>query len=186
MAFVEDLEYTSPEIISLAIARKQLQLEEDFTEDDTLIQLYIDAAITEAENYTNIEISEKKFRVDGKSFEDALTFSKQKIQAIDSIKYIDVDGVTQTIAAEKYSLQKVDKYENKITFSEDYTLPEVKEFTPNAVQISVTVGYESGKVPKAIQKALLLMITNSYEFRNDAVKEKCTASENVLHKYRRY
>ena len=186
MAFIVELAHTTPEVISLATAKKQLQLESDFIEDDTLIQIYIDAAITEAENYINSEITEKKFRVDGKSFADALTFSKQKITAIDSVVYTDVDGAEQTIDAANYYLDAVDKYENKIVFKEDYTLPEVKPYTQNAVKISVTVGYAAGKVPKAMQKALLLMITNSYEFRTDNVKEKCTVSENTLHKYRRF
>lgn len=186
MAFVVELEHTAPEVISLATARKQLQLESDFTEDDTLISMYIDAAISEAESYINSEISQKKFKIEGKSFADALTFNRQKIIAIDSIKYLDTEGNTQTIAATDYSLQNVDKYENKIEFSEDFTLPEVVKYNPKAVTIEVTVGYAEGKVPKAIQKALLVMVTNSYEFRTDTVKEKITASETTLHKYRRF
>lgn len=186
MAFIVELEHIAPEVISLTTARKQLQLEADFTEDDALIEIYIEAAIIDAENYINLEITEKKFRIDGKSFEDVLKFNKQKITSIDSILYKDVTGVEQTIDPENYHLDSVDKYENKITFKEDFVLPEVKEYTPNAVKISVTVGYPSGKVPKAIVKNLLLMITNSYEFRTDTVKEKITASETSLHKYRRY
>lgn len=186
MAFIVELEHIAPEVISLATAKKQLQLETDFIEDDALIAIYIDAAITEAENYINSEITEKKFRIDGKSFDDALKFNKQKITSIDGIVYTDVDGVEQTIDPVNYYLDAVDKYENKITFKEDFVLPDVKEYTPNAVKISVTVGYPDGKVPKAMQKALLLMITNSYEYRTDGVKEKCTVSENTLHKYRRF
>jgi hypothetical protein len=64
--------------------------------------------------------------------------------------------------------------------------PEIKAFDPAAVNLQVTVGFSVGKVPKAIQKALLLMVTDSYEFRNDTVKEKSTASENALHPYKRF
>lgn len=186
MAFIEELDYASPTVLPLELVKKQLQLEADFIEDDALISIYVDAAITEAENYIHSEISEKKFRIDGKSFNDALSFDKQKINTIDSIKYLDAAGVLQTVDPANYTLESVNKHETKIAFVEGFEFPEVQEFKPNAVQVSVTVGYKEGKVPKAIVKALLLMVTNSYEFRTDTVKEKCNVSENALHKYRRY
>jgi uncharacterized phiE125 gp8 family phage protein len=186
MAFIQELEHISPEIISLATARKQLQLESDFTEDDALISTYIDAAISEAEHFINSEISEKKFKVQGKSFSDAMAFNKQILQSVESVKYTPVTGVEATIDVANYSIVNVDKYENQIEFSEDFVYPEVKPYTATAVQIEFTVGYPEGKVPKAMQKALLLMISESYEFRTDTVKEKSTAAENTLRKFRRY
>ena len=186
MAFVIELEHTSPEIISLAKAKKQLQIETDFIEDDDLILDYIEAAISQAENIINSEISEKKYEIQGKSFEDVLGFNRQKITSVDSVVIVDENGDNQTVNADNYSLETVDKYENKIVFKEDYQLPEVQKYNRNAVNLKVTVGYKAGKVPKAIQKALLLMITHSYEYRSDTVKEKCTAAEIALQPYRRY
>lgn len=186
MAFVIDLEHTAPEVISLAKARKQLQLESDFIEDDSLITDYIDAAIVQAENYINSEINEKKFEIRGKSFDDVFRFKKQKITSVQSIIYKNEVGEDQTIAETNYSLQNVDKYENAIVFNDDFVLPMVKPFDSSAVILKVTVGYSSGKVPKIIQKALLVMITESYENRTDTVKEKSTASENALHPYKRF
>jgi uncharacterized phiE125 gp8 family phage protein len=186
MAFIEELPHESPEIISLATARKQLQMESDFTEDDALISTYIDAAINEAEHFINSEISEKKFKVQGKSFSDAMAFNKHILQSVESIKYTPVIGAEETIAAENYSIVNVDKYENQIEFAENFEYPAIKPYTPTAVKIEFTVGYPAGKVPKAIQKALLLMISQSYEFRTDTIKEKSTAAENTLQKFRRY
>lgn len=186
MAIVIELEHTSPVIVSVVEAKKQLQIETDFTEDDTLIESYIDAAINWAENYINSEISEKKFRCQGKSFDDALQFNLQKIQSVDEFKYKNVAGDEVVIAAANYSLQRVDKFENKITFNDDYVFPEVKEYDPTAVIIDTTVGYATGKVPKAIKQAILLKITDLYEHRTDSVKEKATAAESLLHPYKRY
>lgn len=137
MAFVTEIEHESPEIISLSIARKQLQLEVDFTEDDQLIQLYIDAAIGDAEAVINSAILEVKERVEGKSFADVLKYSNQKIQSIDLVKYKDLEGVSKTIEATNYSLERVDKYENKIVFNEDFVFPEVKQFDSKAVTINI-------------------------------------------------
>lgn len=188
MAQVVEQTHVAPEIISLARAKKQLKFDDHEAEhiEDDLIQSYIDAAIGYAENYTGQEITEKKYLINGKSFQDALSFSKQKIQSIDSIKYLDTEGTEQTIATENYQLTTVDKYENAIEFAEDYTLPEVQQYKFNAVKLTVIVGYASGKVPKSMQQAILMLIGHYYENRQDAVKEKCTAAENMLHKYRRY
>lgn len=186
MAFIKPIAHTSPEVILLVMARKQLQLETDFTEDDDLIESYIEAAISEAENYINAEITEKKFEIQGKSFEDALKFNKQVLQSVESIEYRNEAGTLITIDDANYYLQTVDKYENTVEFAENYVFPAVKEYTPDAVIVKFTVGYPATKVPKAIIQALLLMITHSYENRMDTIKEKSTAAENKLHKYRRF
>jgi uncharacterized phiE125 gp8 family phage protein len=186
MAFIKPITHTSPEVISLAMARKQLQLEADFTEDDDLIASYIESAISEAENFINQEITEKKFEIQGKSFQDALVFNKQILQSVESIEYKNEAGTLIPIDASNYYLQTVDKYETTVEFAENYVFPTVKEYTPDAVIVKFTVGYASGTVPKAIIQALLLMITHAYENRTDSIKEKSTAAENKLHKYKRF
>ena len=186
MAFIVEQEYASPEIISLATMRKQLELEEDFTEDDALISSYILAAINQAENYINSEIAEKKFTITSLSFDGILNFKKQKLQSVDSISYKDVDGNSQTIEAGNYSMQTVDRFENSIVFNEDYQFPVVKKYDQSAVTLNITVGYPSGKVPTVIKQAIILIVAHFYEHRVDSVKEKCTAAEMLLQPYRRY
>ena len=186
MAFILETTSTPPEVISLAKMRKQLQLEDDFTEDDTLISDFIEAAINQAENYINSEITQKTFTVTGKSFEDVLAFKKQKIQAVTSITYKDEAGDSQTVTDTNYSLQTVDKFENSIVFNENFELPKVKEYDPAAVTLNVTVGYAANKVPKAIKQAIILLVAFMYEHRVDSVKEKSTAAETLLQAYRRY
>lgn len=188
MAQLVEVTHTAPTIITLAKAKKQLRFDDadaNHIEDD-LIQVYIDAAVSYAENYTGQEITEKKYKINGKSFTDALTFSTQKIQSIDSIKYLDKNGDLQTIAADNYQLKTVDKYENTLEFTEDFIMPTVQEYKFNAVQIELTVGYAANKVPKSMMVALLMLVSHYYENRQDAVKEKCTAAEDMLHKYKRF
>lgn len=188
MAQLVKITHTSPEVLSLLKAKKQLRFDDPSAAhpEDDLIEDYIDAAISYAENYTNQEITEKKFKINGSSFADALSFNKQLIQSIDLVEYYDESNVKQTISTENYFLTTVDDYENKIEFSGDFTFPEVKEYRPDAVQISVTVGYASGEVPKGIIQPLKMLVSWYYENREDQVKEKCTAAEVKLHNYRRY
>lgn len=188
MAFVVQQSHTTPTIISLLQAKKQLQFDApaDVHEDDDVINEIILEAIEVAENIINSEISEKVFLITGKSFEDVLAFNKQVIKEITSITYKDVNGNAQTVDAANYSLQAVDKFENKIVFNEDYEFPEVKEYDPAAVSLTVKVGYADGKTPKAIQRALKLIITKFYEKREDSIQEKTTAAELILQPFRRY
>ena len=113
-------------------------------------------------------------------------FCEFYITNVETFTYKDANGDVQTVPSANYSLQSVDKYENKIEFTEDYELPEVKEYDPAAVTLQVKVGYADGKTPKGIIKALKLLITHFYEHRSDSVKEKTTAAELILQPYRRY
>ena len=140
MAFYIELYHTPDEIVTLQEFKAQLK-EVDPTEDhpeDGLFQQYIDAAVEECESYINRAIVEKKYKISGKSFEEAITSSLHTIIAIDQIAYKPADytsGVLTVLDAENYTLSKVDSVENKIEFLENTTLPEVKEFTPDAVQV---------------------------------------------------
>jgi uncharacterized phiE125 gp8 family phage protein len=186
MAFIVEQDYASPEIITLATMRKQLELEEDFTEDDALISSYIAAAINQAENYINSEILEKKFTITSVSFDGVLNFKRQKLQSIESIAYKDAAGVSQTITANNYSIQTVDSFENTIVFNEDFVFPILKKYDQSAVTLKIVVGYPIGKVPKVILQAIILTVSHFYENRVDYVKEKGTAAEVLLQQYRRY
>ena len=189
MALIIDVINTVPQVvISLSKAKKQMRFDDADAEhlEDELIQVYIDAAITKAENFINSEITEKKYEIRGKSFADVLTFSRQKIQKVTAVTFKDTSGASQTVNAEDYHLTTVDKYENQFSFNEDFVLPEVKAYTPDAVSVFLTVGYPSGKVPKDLQVAILMLASSYNEKREDSVKDKTTAAENLLQPYRKY
>lgn len=188
MALELTVDHIAPEVVSLVKAKKQMRFDDAEAEhlEDDLIYVYIEAAVKYAENFIESEISEKKYEIRGKSFKDALSFSRQKVQAIDVIKYKDIAGELKTVEAANYHLETVDKYETKIVFNEDYILPEVKQFTPDAVTLFVTVGYAAGKVPKDIIVAVLMLASSYNEKREDSIKDKRTAAENLLQPYRKY
>lgn len=188
MAFVVEETHSAPTIITLTQAKKQLQFDApaDEHEDDDVIQEMIDEAIEVAENIINSEIKEKVFTITGKSFEDVFTFKRQIITNVESFTYKDANGNSQTINASNYSLQKVDKYENKIVFNEDFTIPDVKKYDPAAVSLQVKVGYANGKTPKTAIRGIKLLIADFYKNRYNTVQEKRTAAEHILQSLRRY
>ncbi|OCK44376.1 hypothetical protein BA195_06780 [Tenacibaculum soleae] len=186
MARFTEIAHTPDPIITLAKAKKQCRIEADYTDEDDLLQDYIDASVAIAESKIYCAIQERKYAVTGKSFSDVLQFSKQKITAIDKIEYVDEAGNTQILSDDLYSLDEVDAYENKICFINESELPTVKKLTPNAVTLTVLVGYPAGKIPKDIKAALLMLVTDMYEKRMNFVQEKQTAVDNLLHKHRYY
>ncbi len=178
--FIEDTSFEAVEIIGLGLAKKQLKIEPEQVEEDDLILSYIGAAISYAQSYTGAVIEQQKFIVKAKNFEDVLCFRKQKIIEIDKIEYLDLQGTLQVLSEDNYSLTAVDKYENKLTFSGD--LPKIKAFTPDAVVAHLVCGFD--KIPKAIKQALLLLITDFYEYRSDRLKSYNTTAIQLLSAYK--
>ena len=178
------ISHTAPEIISTAKAKEHLKIEADFVADDNLIDDYVQAAIGAAENYIGASINEAKFEVHSAEFIDFYEFKVSPVQLISAVVYIDEDDQVQTLEAEKYELLPVDGYTSKIRYISE--LPEVIADSSKAVQIALTTGYAVGKVPQAIQSAILLTLTDLYENREDRVNNLPTRSQSLLRKYRIY
>jgi hypothetical protein len=183
MAFYIELDHAPDEIVTLQEFKQQLK-EVDPTQEhpeDTLFQGYIDAAVEECESYINRAIVTRKYRISGKSFLEATASSLHTVISIDEIAYKPVGytaGDLTVLGTENYTLSRVDSVENKIEFLENSTLPEVREFTPDAVQVSITVGMQ--KAYKKIKQAVLLKAVAMDQLRADYVKNKTTASERLL------
>ena len=149
--------------------------------------MYIDASVEECEDYINRAIVERKYKVSGKSFQEVIVQSLHTIISIDEIAYKPenyTSGDLEVLPEEAYSLQRVDKVENILEYTEGYNLPTVKQFTPDAVQLSITVGL--GKVSKKIKQAVLLKAAAMDQYRADYVKNKTTASETLLQAFKKY
>ncbi|QOD60652.1 hypothetical protein H9I45_15130 [Polaribacter haliotis] len=190
MAFYTDLNFEPAEpIVTLAEFKtqiKELDAEEE-TPEDALWQNFLDASLEECESYINRAITTKKYKISGKSFNDVIVNSLHTIIEIEKIEYKSPDytsGSLETLSTDSYSLQRVDTVENKLEYTEGITLPTVKEFTPDAVQLYITVGLV--KVSKKIKQAILLKAAAMDKFRADYVKNKPTASESLLNSFIRY
>ncbi|MCG7502388.1 head-tail connector protein [Tenacibaculum sp. Mcav3-52] len=181
--FVEVENQQIPEIVSLAVVKEHLKIEPEFTQEDVLIQSYIGAAISYAEGYTGRIIQNVQYEVYGVSFEDVLNFKQQTKISVDSIQYYDENNVLQTLSATSYQLKKIDKFESIVDYVVD-ELPIVKEQRSDAVKLVVTCGFK--KLPKAIKQAVLLLVSDFYEFRSDRPKTYSTSVQNLLGPYKYY
>lgn len=181
--YIFKLDHPAPEVISLTRAKEHLKV--DSTVEDGYITDLIAAAIEDAENYIGANINEAKYQLKSNAFNNGYEFKQSPIQEITQVAYRDKAGANQTLQDTDYELLPVDKLISKINYT-IANLPEVLENSNQAVTIDITVGYADGKVPKGVQSAVLLILADLYENRQDKIRKLPTRAQSLLRKYRIY
>jgi len=184
--------------VTLSQTQQHLRL---FTEsgshpDDDLIQVYIDAATGAAEDYLQRYLAQRQIRLKRDEFpiantqgEIVINLPVYPVLSVDSITYVDPDGNTQTLTGYEVDADSVPA---RIRVIEP---PDVKDGLSN-LTINVTVGYASDTsppsadlIPSVIKHAILLMIGQMYEHRENVVvgtiaTELPKTFEYLLHPHR--
>jgi len=204
MDFYIPVAHTSPEILSLEAAKKQLKMEDLGTFDDDIILDCIEAAIDEAESYTSTNIRQRKYIVKSNKWLDQdFEFREQIITEVSKLTYktasetIILQDVAATNEVEEITdlsdfleLLPVDKYATVIHYKniEDISdLPELIETKTDAVAFEVTVGYPENKVPKGLLQGIKLLMHENYNIRNNMEsKGYLTAAKIKLEPYKYY
>lgn len=158
------------EPVSLAEAKLHLKIETADTADDTLVTYLIKAAREQAEEYTRRSFIETTWERRMDTFFDdgqdgIILLKKNPVKSITSIKYLDVDGVEQTIASTYYNLLTGDEPMG-VEPAYNYSWPAHRE-DAQRVRVQFKAGYAT--VPSSIKAALLLIIGHLYENREDVV-----------------
>ena len=169
-------------VVTLAQAKKQLRIEAAFTDEDELIQSYIDAAVVNCENFIGGHIIPGDLVISYDKFESPVVFEAFPLKTITSVKYFAAD-VETTLAPEKYSLTKQSEKVFKLRFKED-TPSTDKRF--DAVTITIACGFAENAIPKPIIQAIKLQIADMYEIREDRKELLSTAAMSLLRPYKKY
>lgn len=148
--------------VSLAQAKDQMNI--DFSDDDALIDMLIEAARDAVQNETGRILINETLVQKRDGFDVAMELP-YAAQSVTSITYIDTDGAVQTLAATEYDVD-TDRTPALITLAYDKTYPDTRA-THNAVTITYVSGYgeNSQDVPSALRSAMLLLIAHLYENR---------------------
>lgn len=184
--------------VTLTETQQHLRL---FTEsgshpDDNLIEIYMDAATGAAENYLQRFLAQRQLRLKRDEFPSAnskgevvIDLPVYPVLSVDSITYVDPNGNTQTLTGFEVDADSVPA---RIRVLES---PDLKEGLSN-LTINVTVGYSSDTsppsadlIPSVIKHAILLMIGQMYEHRENVVvgtiaTQLPAAFEYLLHPHR--
>ena len=176
---------TAPATEVWTLSEVKNYLKVDTSADDTLITTLLQSAREVAERYLNQAlitqtITEKLDRLHNPT----IYLSVSPVISVSSFQYADSQNTTQTYNASNYI---VDTFEKPARLSLAYgkTWPTLYG-NINDVTITYTAGYgaTASSVPMQIRQAILMMIADSYDNREDYVKKLPTASEYLLDQYR--
>ncbi len=155
-----------------------------YTDEDALLTIYLKAAVASAEEYCWRKFISTELQTVTSSFCTTMDLPFPAI-AMTSVQYVDAAGATQTVAPQNYYL---DTYTvpSRVIFKSAFSFPSLNTDNPFPVIFNYTSGYSvsAAIVPDAIKSALLLMIAELYEKREDRVFKLPTASQNLLNPYR--
>ena len=182
---------TAPTFEPLTVADVSEYLRLDDSPTDTLlISALITAARQHLENYLNRYIAQQTVELALTGWSDKIDLSAP-LQSVSSVKYLDVNGVEQTLAANQYV---IDNYSEPAVLYPAYnvTYPNLYD-QENNVKIRYVVGFTSGgspdtnPLPDTLKFAMMLIIGDLYSNR-EAGGEKAyqvnPTVQNLLQFYR--
>jgi uncharacterized phiE125 gp8 family phage protein len=178
-------EPTANAVLTLAKAKKQLRVDAAFTEEDDLIQDYMDAAVIAAENYCSIHLFAKTATITATKIEN-FVLDAYPVNSITSVKYYKKgENELTTVDAANYNLLQYNKKLVTISFK---NIPEdVDTDRHDAVEIILSIGFASAsKVPRPIAQAVKLMISDMYDRREDRPEINTTVAQHLMRPYRKY
>ncbi len=161
----------APTVRPVSLTEAKTHCHIDGTSEDSLIGIYLDAAITACENKLQNPIMDSRFTLYAKRFDCHMSLQKKFVSTINSVKYYDANGTQQTVDSSNYSLQDF-KVPNVLYFR-DYTFPNTdsREF-PVEVDFNAGATAATGVLPN-IRSAVFLEFGDRYENRqNEVVGER--------------
>lgn len=129
---------------------------------DILLAGLIRSATQWVEQYLGARIMPQGVKITLPAFPKSLPV--YPIISVDSVKYDDVDGVEQTLAASEYNVSPTGL---RPLISPATAWPAVSGSKPNPVRIEATVGFST--VPDPIKRAILVMVQEMYAHRGDSI-----------------
>lgn len=176
---------TAPAIEVWTLSEVKNYLKVDTSADDTLITTLLQSAREVAERYLNQAlitqtITEKLDRLSNPT----IYLSISPVITVSSFQFNDGQNSVQTFNAANYVVDNFLK-PARLALAYNSTWPTLFG-NINDVTIVYTAGYgaTAASVPMQIRQAILMMIADSYDNREDYVKKLPTASEYLLDQYR--
>lgn len=142
--------------VTLAEAKRQLNIEADETDDDAEVQDLIEVAIELVESDTNSDIlltANTLEHTDRDPWQRFIRIMQAPLQAFEKIEQF-IDGAWEEISSSKYTVLKMYSY---ISIELDET-PQSK-----ALRFTFKTGYEDAKVPKKLKQAILLKVADLFD-----------------------
>lgn len=153
----------SEEPVSLTELKAHLRV--DSTDDDAYITSLGKAGREWVESYCHRQLVTATWDLRLDKFSSEFLLPLPELQSVTSIKYIDTDGVTQTVTGSTYVID-TDQEPGRIRLAYDKSWPDDRRSEKNGVTIRFVAGYGAASaVPDQIKAALFLYTGHLYEHR---------------------
>ena len=153
--------------VPLSLETTKAHLRVSGSDEDTLIQMYLDAALAIVEEHLWRKLQLCEVEEVFSLFKNRIDVS-YPINSITSIKYFDESEVEQTLTiADYYEVYDNAKSKNSIYKVGTLETPSVWLDKAFPVEVTYETGYADGTVPKPILNAMLLLVGEMYENRED-------------------
>jgi len=173
--------------ISLAAAKKQLRLDAGHDFEDEEITGFIRAAVDEAERYMDGVIIERDITFGIAAWVEKLNLPVSPISVVKSIKYLKDGNTNYTTAdSDQYGLYPFSDAYYQVLFKAVLREQVLADETPDAVRIETTAGWEVSGIPHDIKKAVLLLITDAYEYRGEKEIKINRSSRALLRPFKNF
>lgn len=176
----------SAEPVTLSEAKAHLRV--TASDEDSLISALTTAARDWAENFTQRAIMTQTWDYLIDAFADEIELPLPPLQSVTYVKYLDADGVEQTLASTEYTVDTAaDRGVVRLAYNKTWPVTRAQA---NAVTIRFVAGYSAtNPVPGAIKAACLLILGELYARRETAIvgapiTTVPLSAENLLWPYR--
>lgn len=161
--------------VSLAEAKAWCRLEEDDNSFDVVLTGSIRAATAWVEQYCGISIMERTWRLWLDRFSDSIELARGPVISVSSVKYVDGDGLAQTLSSSAYALDLVSRPQWLVRVS-DASWPATLD-TVNAVYVDYVAGYQELPATHEDLKIAIQMLVANWFANPEAVNVGNITSE---------
>lgn len=154
------------DLVSLEEIRKHVR-RDDTTEEDGLLQSYVNAAVDHLDGYSGILGRCLLEQIWAVPFHDWLARMRLPFPDVSAatITYVDKLGTEQMVAADLYEIAE-DHRGAYIHFADAFAKPSLEGDADFPITIAITTGYgAAADVPEAIKVAVMLLAAHFYENR---------------------
>ena len=156
---------TEPAALAVSRTTAKAHLRVTHSGEDSLIDLYIGAAVRHVEDYTGRALVTQSWTMKLAGFCGDIILPRPPLASLTSFTYLDTDGASQAVSASLYTTDTASE-PGAIRLNPDSDWPDTDD-GENTVTVVYSCGYGASEtsVPEAIRQAILLMVGHSYENR---------------------
>jgi len=160
---------TGPVLEPVTLADAKAFCRVDSNDEDDLFALLIRAARVYAEGVQHRAYITRTLKLTTDQWENPFIIPLPPLQSVSSVKYLDVDGTQQTLAATVYSVGTTHE-PGRVTLAFDQVYPTLRGVV-DQIEITYLAGYglTPETVPQTIRTAILMLVNDRWQQRETEV-----------------